>query len=645
MQHYRQYGPLDDQPDIVGDGAFSRLDMLADPATLPPGSLAASENLRFDANGTTVRAGVARQFPPGTSIGTIYGAGVYKPSSADDAFAFPTANNLVIFSPVNQSFTFVNYPQGETVGPTDSVDVVQAGVGAGTLPGLFITRGLAKTTLQYNANTQTIAVSAPGTFPNANFALFYQDRFAAAADATGSGLAQAVKCSDFLSFNNFALLNQFNILKGGDDYLTCFLPYQNDYVLVGTRKAWFIAFFDPQVSTGGYNGNLSDSSFLRLLTNEAGAVGPRAAFMALGKIWFITDDAIYAFTPQLDNNLTVLGKPISADIQPIMDRFSCKYASRACVEHWGYRLYFAMPISDEPVTVTAVTVTLKATTGLVLPFTLPAVLNTAAVAIYTTATPHGLSAGDRVLIAGLPTLGYNGEFPVLAVNDAYNFVLAINTLVTTPVGTNVTATRLALRNNVIAVYNLKTEGWESIDRLPPGYYADWLRSADYGTRKRLWCVDSVSGPALYEEAEADEIGQVIGALTLPFKIPAQLQEAQYATVPVPGYLLTRAMRWTNYYSNPTASAYPRKVKGCEVRATLAPSDRVTLNLMARTPNNRVWTGTRDFVGSQFDTGDAALRKQCGLRALEVQIEILTTTGRPTFRSVQVATVNTGKVEE
>lgn len=643
MQHHRQYGPLDDSPDIVGDSGFTRLDMLTDPAMLEPGSLAASENVRFDANGTTVRAGVARQFPPGTSIGTIYRAGVYKPSMADDAFAFPTANNLVIFYPQNQTFQYINYPQGETVGSGDQVDLVQAGVGAGTLPGLYILRGLQKWPLKYDPTLGTVAVAA--TMPPANFALFYQDRFALATDNTGSGLAQAVSCSDFLDFTIFKTLNQFNILQGGDDYLTCFLAYQNDYVLIASRKRWLLAYFDPNVANGGYTGNLSDSSFLRQLTNEAGAVGPKAAIQALGKIWFITDDAIYAFTPQLDNNLTVLGRPVSAEIQPIMDRFSSKFASHACIEHWGYRLYFAMPISDPPVTVTAATVTLKTTSGLLLPFTLPAMLSSTAIAQYTTATPHNLKVNDYVLVAGLPTLGYNGQFSVLSVVDAYNFTVPVATYIVTPVGTNVTATRLATRNNTIAVYNLKTDGWESIDTLPAGYYADWLLSADYGTRKRLWCVDAISGPALYEEAEGDEIGTVVGSLPLPFTIPAQLQEAQFATVPTPGRILTRAMRWTNYLSNPTASAYPRKVRGCETRATMAPTDQVTMNLLVRTPNNRVWTGTRNFIGSQFETADVPLRKICGVRALEAQVELISTNGRPTFRSILVDTVNLGKVEE
>jgi len=40
-----------------------------------------------------------------------------------------------------------------------------------------------------------------------------------------------------------------------------------------------------------------------------------------------------------------------------------------------------------------------------------------------------------------------------------------------------------------------------------------------------------------------------------------------------------------------------------------------------------------------------LRKMCGMRALEAQVELVSTSGRPTFRGVLVETVGVGRVEE
>ncbi len=639
MQSYRQYGPLDDVSEIVGDFGFNQLDMLTDVAMLPSATLAISENLRFDVNGTVVRGGCARQFPPGTAIGTIFRSGVYKPDQGDDQFAFLTSNKLVIFAPATQTMTAYNYPAGETIGVGDKVDIIQAGIGTGTLPTLYLLRGLDQDVLVFDGGAGTVTTASG--FPPAEFALFYGDRIAA------NVTTQSVGVSDFLDFTNFVTLNQFQINKGGDDYLTAFLPYQNDYVLVGSRKSWSLAFFDPTVSSGGYTGNLVDTSFLRQQTLEAGPVGPRACIEALGKIWFITDGAIYAFTPQLDGTLVVLGKPISAQIQPIMNLMSAKYSRNAAIARWGYRLYFALPVNDTSVAIITISVEVKTITGLTLPFNLPTSLTTGSIATVTTVAPHGLIADDTVLLTGISTSGLNGEFTVLTVIDDLNFTVATNTGANVMLGTHATSQKVATRNNRIAVFNLNNMGWESIDSLPAGFYADELLVADFGTRRRLWLVDQTLGPTLYEELDADETGTVLGGVTLPFTLPVNLSAANYGTVNIPGRFVTRAFRWGNqaFASVDRSDGYPRKVKGCEVRSTLDADSMLTLTLMARTPNNTLWQGTRSFVASQFETADAPLRKMSGQRALEAQVEVNVTAGRPNFRSVMIETVNVGKVEE
>lgn len=627
MNRYRQYSTLDDVPEIVGDIAFNKLDMLTDPAELPPGALTLSENLRFDAKGTSVRGGISRQFPAGTSIGTIYHAGIFKPDTGDDQFILATGNRVYLFHTDTRNYEAYNYPSGETIAAGDRVDSVQAGVGSGTIPTFFILRGLNKTVLKWDAGSIGLATG----FPNSEFALFYGDRIAA------NDTTQSASVSDFLGFTVFNVLNQFQILKGGDDYLTCFIPYQKDYVLIGGRKSWSIAFFDPTVGSGGYvNGLKTDTSFLRQLTREAGPVGPRAAIEALGNIWFITDNAIYAFTPQLDNQLTVLGKPISADIQPIMDRMSAKFARGAAVQRWGYRLYFALPISSLPISITNITVAGGSTSTLDLPFDLPVDLIGSAFATVTTAADHDLKIGDIALISGAGTVPLNGEATVVAVPDSRTFQFVPNYQGSVILGSNVTVSKIAQRNNTVAVYNLNNQAWESIDTLPTGFFVDWLLAADYGTRRRLWVVDANSGPALYEEADADETGGVLGGVDLPFDLPIDLSESNFSSVAIPGKLRTRALRW---------GAYPRKIKNCEVRATLGTDDALSVSLLARSPNNVLWTGTRDFIATQFDTSDVPLRKTCGQRALEAQVEINVSAGRPTVRSVLVETVNVGKVEE
>jgi hypothetical protein len=578
--------------------------------------LAVAENIRYDSAGAAVRGGMKRQFSAGAAIGKIYGAAVFKPEADEDYLALATQRYLVLFNQQTQTIQYFSYPSGEQIDAGDAVDLVQAGVGVGVLPALYILRGQSKSVLVYDAAAGTVTVAAG--FQAGDFALFYQDRMAVAN-------RQSVHLSDFLDFATFTLLNQFQILKGGDDYLQAFVPYQKDYVLIGTRQGWYIAFFDPTVGTGGYSGAVKDSSFLRALTSEAGPVGPEAAIEAMGAIWFISGGAIYAFQPQLDNQLVVLGKPLSAEIQPIMDRMCVRYARRASVERYGYRLYFALPISDVPVAVSSVSVVEKLTVGLELPFDLPAILSKDAIATVTTAAAHNLAAGDQVQLSGAADAVLNGEFQV-----------ALNVSTAAAAGSRMKIQKLATRNNCIAVFNLNNKAWESIDWLPSTVKADWLRPVEHAASRRLMVVDDEAGPFLYEEGGVDEVGDVYGGISLPFGLPIELSQFNYVTQPVRTRFLTRAYRW---------GINPRRVTQCEVRATLDAESAVTLTLRTNNPNRRIWSASRQYTGNTFDFSDAPLRKLCGERALEAQVEIQTSGGSPTFRSVAVETLTVGKVEQ
>lgn len=646
MNRYRQYGPGDDQPEVVGDAAFIALDMLNDPATLPTGTLSLAENMRFDANGTTVRGGLSRQFSPATSIGTILVAAVYQPAAGEDCLAFVTSKNLVVFNPSDQSVVVWNFPPGETAQAGSNNFAVQGGIAEGTIPAFWIQRGLSKDVLYFDGSTGITAVT---TFPASEFALYYQDRMVV---NVGS---QQLGVSLFDDFTTFTLLNQFQIEKGGDDYLVGAIAYQKDYVLIAGRKTWWIAFFSPKVAvdtaTLGYEGALDgDNSFLRKLTGDAGPVGPYAFCEAAGKIWFIGDGAIYAFTPQLDNELVVLGRAISAPIQPIMDRMNADGGRQAWVKRWRYRLYFGLPINDEPMAITSINSVASVTNGLTLPFTLPQTLTAGAIVTLVTAEPHGCSTDDRVLIAGTTLSALNGSFDVIAVIDDVTLQIAANVPGGSVGGLQATLQRVEMRNNRIAVFNMQTEAWESVDTLPNNFHADWGLVANYGSAQRLWIVDQDNGPALYEQQLEDDIGSTVGNVMLPFTLPVTLNAFNTATQPVPGRLVTRSFRWGyggqlngGYRGNLNSASAPRKVRQCEVRASLDALSALAVSFIVRTPNNTTWTGIRNFTAAQFETLDAPLRKVCGMRGLEAQIDLTTSGGRPTIRSVEVETAAVGRV--
>lgn len=627
MNRYRSYTQNDDQPIIVGDSGFATLDMLTDPVLLPPGALAASENIRFDANGATVRSGMQRLLTSGNYIGQVYCAGIYRPNQDQDYLVLVTATALNIFDLGTQTLQTFPFPGSLAIVDGQSVDMVQAGLDSGTLPQLYILLGESATALVYNATAGTL--TAATGFPQGDFALYYQNRIVV-------GQSQQVQVSDFNDFTTFNLLNQFKILTGGDDYLQSVMAYLNDYVLIGSREGWYIAYFDPVIGPVGYTAGLQTNATLQVLTKEAGPVGPRAATTAQGRVWFIAPGAIYAFQPQLNNVLTMLGRPISAPIQPVISRMNTSSAGRATVQHWGYRLYFAMPISDEPVPITAASITIKATPGITLPFDLPTSFMDTAVGMFTTSVPHNLGTEDTVCLAGSPTLGFNGTFEVLSVIDAYNFTVAMLIPSSTVAGTRMTAQRLVTRNNVIAVFNLNTDAWESIDWLPAGVFADWLAIAELNAQRQMLVVDEDIGPLAYEVGEVDQTGGLTGGTYLPLNLTFTLSQPAFESVPVAGRLLTRCFSWNGVV---------RKVKEVLTRATLDSATTLTQTLYADHPNYAPKRSVRTWTAQDFQTADVPLRQLCGARAIEAQVEIKTTGGLPTIRNVLVETRAVGRVEE
>ena len=144
------------------------------------------------------------------------------------------------------------------------------------------------------------------------------------------------------------------------------------------------------------------------------------------------------------------------------------------------------------------------------------------------------------------------------------------------------------------------------------------------------------------------MGTVAGVVLLPFRLPITLYTANFAAAPIAGRILTRSFRWgasADQWTGNLTNQFSLKVKQCEVRATLTPTSAGTLTLLVRTPNHTLWTGARDFAASDFETADVPLRKLCGMRGLEAQVQLNTTGGRPTFRSVAIETATVGRVEE
>lgn len=637
MNDYRTYGQFDDQTLAIGDKQFLGLNMLDDPTTLPPGYVQRSESMRFEMNGARARGGTARQLTAGDTVETIQCAGVYRPDGSNDRIALVNTTRLTLFNPADQSTARYDFPAGETVAADDDSEMIQGGLGSGTTPVLYIGRGFDKDVLKFDGTSVTVDTA----FKRFSTGIFAGDRMGVISSAW------EINASDLLDFTTWSALAQFQILKGGDDYLVSMRPYQKDYVLISSRKKWLIGHFDPKVSGSagtGQDGGIADSSFLRELTREAGNIGKRANNESNGKIWSVTDRAIFAFQPRLDLELTVLGTPISAPIQPIMDRMSADYANQSGIEHSGHRQFFALPISGEKVSI--VTAVAVETADLELPFDLPAILGGGFIVTITTEDDHGLSPDDLVQVTGSIDTNLNVIRTVLSTPDSRTFLIDVEYASGVGAGERAFAQKIATRPNVLAVWNFALPkqsrdpdapdgAWESIDFLPSGLFADFLVIADApGGQRRLWIVDADLGPCLYEEGDSDEITDTAGGLELPFDLPAELSLANFGSVPVAGYVKSRTYQW---------GGIARHVKAGSARMNLGNDDAGTLTLTVRTPGRTEWTGSKTFEG--LTETDKPVRKRCGRRGIEAELEVLTTGGRPAVRQLMLEVVNSGRDKE
>lgn len=626
MNRYRNYGRLDDEPELIGDAAFQALDMRTDAALLGPGVVTLSENMRFEPQGAQVRHGIALKIAPGATLAQIRWVGIYRPEGDNPRLALVTETALVLFDPTDQSLTSYAYPGAETVASTDPVDFVQAAISSGTLGTAWILRGLAKTALKFDPASVGTEMSTDASFQPGLFSLFTQDRIAVASGGSTQTHSQEISTSDFLDFSTWSTLNQLKILYGGDDYLTGMIAYQKDYVIIAARSRFFIAYFAPSFTATGYDGNLNTlNTWLRDLTRQAGCVGRRALLEAAGQIWFLSDKAIYAFTPQLDNELTVLGDPISGPIEPILKNLNASAASGAVFQQLGGRIYCAMPINPDAVKISSIAIS-----GAGPSYT----------ATVTTETGHGLFAGDTVLISGTLTTAANGLQTVVSVTDATTFTYATSASAVTT-GQRARSQKQVTRNNRIAVFNtmLKRAAgspgeWESIDKLPSGLYADFLTVCeDAAGVRRLWIIDKNLGPAIYEEGDVDEVGRGTGGLRLQFRLTARLSIANFESVPIAGRIKSRTLRW---------GAFARHVRAGEARLTLEDGDAGTLTVSVRSPDRTEWISTRTFDDTNTDS---AARKRCGKRGLEADLEVQSTSGRPVVRALQVEMTASGRVAE
>jgi hypothetical protein len=186
-------------------------------------------------------------------------------------------------------------------------------------------------------------------------------------------------------------------------------------------------------------------------------------------------------------------------------------------------------------------------------------------------------------------------------------------------------------NNAILVYNFINKAWESVDSYPAGVDILNFAVAKKGSRRRLFAVDKDLGVYLMEELDYDEYGTVAGLPILPFYLPSSpiTGTTSFDPIDIQGELVTRAYSFdTNRekrFSSIQTDVYIPSSGAINVQFITSNPD-VTTNLITKAAN-----GDEDFI----------LRVPTRKTAYYAQVKFLTTSKRPSVRSVTIEAVMPG----
>jgi hypothetical protein len=145
---------------------------------------------------------------------------------------------------------------------------------------------------------------------------------------------------DILDSDTFdAISNQFRITGGVADYLVSLHPFFDDTLLVFMRNSIH--------SISGTVGSLLDAS-VRELTREIGCVARKSVVSQGNSVFFLSDNGVYGLEFQDLYNLRGIERPLSENIQPLIDRISRDLASGAVAAYFDNRYWLAVPLDTLP---------------------------------------------------------------------------------------------------------------------------------------------------------------------------------------------------------------------------------------------------------------------------------------------------------
>ncbi len=153
-------------------------------------------------------------------------------------------------------------------------------------------------------------------------------------------ITDEIIASDILDGDTYdAIENQYRITGGTADSVVALHPFFDDTLLVLNRNSIH--------AVSGTVGSLADTA-VKELTREIGCLARRSVVSYANSVFFLSDNGVYGLAFADNYNLRGVERPLSANIQPYIDRISRNLASGAVAAYHDNRYWLAIPLDSAP---------------------------------------------------------------------------------------------------------------------------------------------------------------------------------------------------------------------------------------------------------------------------------------------------------
>jgi hypothetical protein len=162
-----------------------------------------------------------------------------------------------------------------------------------------------------------------------------------------------IAVSHYLELNSWSSLDVFKINDGSEDAIVAIAPWVlNEFVVFMRNRIYYAS-----VGAGAYSQGAApvpEDSYVKVMATDIGCIARGSVAQAAGGMLFLSDGGVYMMTPQSATTpegmrMGVLGEPLSAPIDDIIQRINQEHASKSVGKYFNNRYYLAIPIDGSEV--------------------------------------------------------------------------------------------------------------------------------------------------------------------------------------------------------------------------------------------------------------------------------------------------------